>query len=154
MTEFDTREKLEEIVPHRGKMLLLDRIVDVDYEQKLVSAEIDISEKSMFYEESLGGVPVWISFEYMAQAISALSGILGRMSGTSPKMGMILSVSDFLAEEQAFLCGKTVRVNVRETIRTGSVFSFDGEAFVGDRRFATATIRVAEVSEPEKFLGG
>ena len=57
MTEFDTRDKLSCLVPHKGKMLLLDRIVSFDLEQAQVVTEIDISDKSMFFEGRLAEFP-------------------------------------------------------------------------------------------------
>lgn len=153
MTKFDTREKLSDLVPHKGKMLLLDRIVSFDLEQAQVVTEIDISEKSMFFEETLGGVPVWIAFEYMAQSVSALTGIFGLQTGTPPRMGFILSVTNFCAEESVFPKGSTLQVEVRQTLRVDAAVTFEGKAFVGGKCMATATINACDVDDPKKVLG-
>ena len=72
MTEvFDTKELVSELVPHKGKMFLLDRVRDYDLKENSITTEIDISRDNLFYEEELGGVPVWVAFEYMAQSVSA-----------------------------------------------------------------------------------
>lgn len=91
--EYKTRESVSELVPHKGKMLLLDRVQSYSIETVTITTEIDISRDSFFYEEELGGVPAWVAFEYMAQSISALSGIYGRSKGEKPKVGFIMSVS-------------------------------------------------------------
>lgn len=153
MTEFDTREKLSRLVPHRGKMLLLDRIVSADLEQVRIVTEIDISDRSMFLSESLGGVPVWIAFEYMAQSVSALTGLFGLKTGTPPKMGFILSVTNFCAEKSVFPLGTTVRIEVRQTLRVDMTVTFEGKALVGGKDIARATINACEVDDPKKVLG-
>lgn len=153
MTEFDTRDKLSCLVPHKGKMLLLDRIVSFDLEQAQVVTEIDISDKSMFFEESFGGIPVWIVFEYMAQSVSALTGIFGLQAGTPPRMGFILSVTNFCAEVSVFPKGSTVQIEVRQTLRVDMAVTFEGKAFVGEKCVATATINAVDVEDPKKVLG-
>lgn len=73
MTEvFDTKESVCELVPHKGKMFLLDRVRNYDLKKHTITTEIDITRNNMFYEEDLGGVPVWVAFEFMAQSVSAL----------------------------------------------------------------------------------
>ncbi len=153
MTEFDTREKLSCLVPHRGKMLLLDRIVSVDLEQVQIVTEVDISESSMFFAEPFGGVPVWIAFEYMAQSVSALTGLFGLKTGTPPRMGFILSVTNFCAERNVFPQGTTVRIEVRQTLRVDMSVTFEGKALVDGKNVARATINACEVDDPKKVLG-
>lgn len=153
MTEFDSREKLARLVPHRGKMLLLDRIVSYDIKDARIVSEVDVSRESMFFEESFGGVPVWISFEYMAQSVSALTGLVGMETRTPPRMGFILSVTNFCAEIQAFPADSTVRVEVRQTLRVDTAVTFEGKAFVGESCVANATINAVDVEDPKKVLG-
>ena len=87
--EFKTKEATSELVPHKGKMLLLDRVQNYSLEDVNITTEIDISRNSLFYEDDLDGIPAWVAFEYMAQSISALSGIYGRTKGDKPKVGFI-----------------------------------------------------------------
>ena len=75
-----------QIVPHSGKMSLLDRVVDYNFEKLEIHAEVDIGPGSMFFDNDIDGIPVWIGFEYMAQSISALSGIYGKTQGKLMKV--------------------------------------------------------------------
>ena len=59
-------------VPHRGAMLLIDRVVAVDADQ--VPAELVVPEEGWTGRD--GGVPAWIGVEYMAQAIAAFERVL------------------------------------------------------------------------------
>ena len=149
---FDSKNLVSELVPHKGKMFLLDRIRDYDLQEISVTTEIDITRDNLFYEEELGGVPVWVAFEYMAQSVSALSGIYGRSKGEKPKTGFILSVNGFKADVPVFKQGETVVVNVQEKIRVDQAVTFDGVAMIGDNVVVTAKLNTVEVDDPKSSL--
>ena len=151
--EFKTKEATSELVPHKGKMLLLDRVQNYSLEDVNITTEIDISRNSLFYEDDLGGIPAWVAFEYMAQSISALSGIYGRTKGDKPKVGFIMSVSGFKADIPVFKDSETVVVTVHETVRMDKAVTFDGVAKVGDKIAVTATLNTVEVDDPKATLG-
>jgi predicted hotdog family 3-hydroxylacyl-ACP dehydratase len=149
---FDSKDLVSVLVPHKGKMFLLDRIRDYDLNEKSITTEIDITRDNLFYEEELGGVPVWVAFEYMAQSVSALSGIYGRSKGEKPKTGFILSVNGFKADVPVFKQGETVVVNVQEKIRVDQAVTFDGVAMVGNKVVVTAKINTVEVDDSKNPL--
>lgn len=151
--DFKTRDAVSELVPHKGKMLLLDRVQSYSLEEISITTEIDITKETLFYDESLGGVPAWIAFEYMAQSISALSGIYGRTRGEKPKVGFIMSVTSFKTDVPVFKIGETVVVKVRQTIRMDMAVTFDGTASVGGAQVITATLNTVEVPDPKASLG-
>lgn len=151
--DFKKRDAVSELVPHKGKMLLLDRVQSYSLEEISITTEIDITKEALFYDESLGGVPAWIAFEYMAQSISALSGIYGRTRGEKPKVGFIMSVTSFKTDVPVFKIGETVVVKVRQTIRMDMAVTFDGTASVGGAQVITATLNTVEVPDPKASLG-
>lgn len=149
MTEvFDTKESVCELVPHKGKMFLLNRVRDYDLKKHTITTEIDITRDNLFYEEDLGGVPVWVAFEFMAQSVSALSGIFERARGKKIKVGFIMSVSSFKAEVPVFKVGETVVVNVNELIRIDNMVTFEGFAMVNGTLAVTAKLNTIEVDNP------
>ena len=153
MTEFDTHEKVASLVPHKGHMHLLDRVLAYNFENAEIETEVDITDKSMFYEESYGGVPVWIGFEYMAQSVSAMTGLVGLETHTPPQMGFILSVTNFRSEKNFFPVGSTVRIWVRQTVRMDMAVTFEGKIFIGNELVVSATMNTIEVDDPKKALG-
>ena len=142
---FDTKESVSELVPHKGKMFLLNRICDYDLEINLITTEIDITRDNLFYEEELGGVPAWVAFEYMAQSVSALSGLQGRTKSEKPKVGFIMSVSGFNAYVPVFKQGETVVINVLEKTRNDNAVTFEGSATVNGTLAVTAKLNTVEV---------
>ena len=144
---FDTKESVSELVPHKGKMFLLNRICDYDLEINSITTEIDITRDNLFYEEELGGVPAWVAFEYMAQSVSALSGLQGRTKSEKPKVGFIMSVSGFNAYVPVFKQGMTVVINVLEKTRNDNAVTFEGSATVNGKLAVTAKLNTVEVEK-------
>jgi predicted hotdog family 3-hydroxylacyl-ACP dehydratase len=143
------REELETIIPHKGKMLLLNRVIEYNDDHSL-RAEYDITEDCIFYDPAVDGVPVWAAFEFMAQAVSALTGIKSREKGEKPKIGFILSIPSMRMEIPFFKNGSTVEVYVKETDCTDMIYTFDGAAFLEGRKVMEGNLMVIEVSD-ERF---
>jgi predicted hotdog family 3-hydroxylacyl-ACP dehydratase len=144
------REELQTIIPHSGKMLLLDRVIEYSGNDHSLRAEYNITEDCLFYDPAAEGVPAWAGFEFMAQAISALSGIRSRERGEKPKIGFILSVPSMRMEIPLFKNGSSVEVYVKETDCTEMIYSFNTAAFLEGKKVMEGKMMVMEVSD-EKF---
>jgi predicted hotdog family 3-hydroxylacyl-ACP dehydratase len=134
------------IVPHKGKMLLLSRIIGYNLEEQTLCAEYDITENCIFYNPAIGGVPAWVGFEFLGQAISALSGLRGHMSGDEPKIGYILSVSSMQIDIHFFKAGNTVQINVKESGRMDQVYNFEGTIFLEGKKVLDGKLTVIETT--------
>ena len=143
------REELETLIPHKGKMLLLNRIIEYNNDRS-IRAEYDITRNCIFYDPAIDGVPAWAGFEFMAQAISVLTGIRSREKGEKPKVGFILSIPFMRMEIPFYKNGATVAVRVKEIDCTDTIYSFDGEAFLENKKVMEGKLMVVEVSD-EKF---
>jgi predicted hotdog family 3-hydroxylacyl-ACP dehydratase len=149
------REELQTLIPHKGKMLLLDKIIDYDIEHS-IRAEYNVTENCIFYDPVLDGVPSWVGFEFMAQAISVLTGIRKREKGQKPAIGFILSIPSMRMEIPLFKNGSSVELRVEETDCTDIIFTYEGEAFLENKEVMEGKLMVMEVSD-EKFnelIGG
>ncbi len=138
------KEELISLLPHRGKMFLLSRVTGYDT-QGSISAEYDITEQCIFYDPVLGGVPAWAGFECMAQTVSALAGLRCREKGEKPKIGFILSVPSMKIDIDFFKSGVTLKLNMQETDRTDLIYTFEGEAFVEDKKVMEGKLMVMEI---------
>jgi predicted hotdog family 3-hydroxylacyl-ACP dehydratase len=160
MSEFpaaDTRiiegEELIGLLPHKGKMLLISRVTEYDVPMRSLRSEYDIGENCLFFDPVQKGVPAWMSFEFMAQAVSALSGITGRVMGKPPMMGFILSVSSLEIKVPLFKTGALVRIHVLEELRVDTVSTFRCTVWDGETEAVTAKIMVMDVEDPQAFGG-
>ena len=145
-----SKQDILTIIPHKGKMALLDRVLEYGEKPSTLTAECDITEACLFYDAALDGIPSWVVFEFMAQGIAALSGIMNRARGI-PQPGFILSVNGLKTHIPIIRGGSTVGVRVLEDTRMDSVFTFLCTAFLGQEEIAHARLTVIEQMNNEIF---
>jgi len=148
------KEELQTLIPHKGKMLLLSRVIEYDIEHS-VRAEYDITRNCLFYDPVLDGVPSWAGFEFIAQAVSVLTGIRKREKGEKPNIGFILSIPSMRMEIPLFKNGSSVEIRVKEIDCTDMIYTFEGEAFSEDRKVMEGKLMVMEINDEQyKSLTG
>jgi predicted hotdog family 3-hydroxylacyl-ACP dehydratase len=144
--------QLANLVPHKGKMFLLSRIRSYSMEKRSLASEYDITGACIFYNKELGGVPSWVGFEFMAQSISALSGLEGKDLGKAPRFGFILSVSGLEIKAPVFKAGSTVLIEVEEETVVENVYSFRCRIWYEEKIAVEAKLTVMEAEDPETVL--
>ena len=147
------KEELLSIIPHRDRMLLLDRVSSYDLEGRSIEAEYQITENCIFYDYAEQGVPSWVGFEFMAQAICAFCGIRDKMMGVPQKKGFILAVSQLQAGLPFFKAGSIISIKTREVERLYPVCVLEGELLLGGKKVLEGKLTIMEVDgENEKRL--
>jgi predicted hotdog family 3-hydroxylacyl-ACP dehydratase len=146
MSRIIEREELLSIIPHQGKMVLLDRIIDYDLENHRLTAEYEVSPDCLFYDPKLGGIPSWVSFECIAQSVSALAGIYNRMAEKKPRLGFILSVSN-LKIAVPVIRPALLRIRIHEDCRMDDILNYQGEVFLQDTFLLAANLTVMETND-------
>jgi len=139
-------EELQTIIPHKGKMLLLSRVIEYDIEHS-IRAEYDITGNCIFYDPVLDGVPSWAGFEFIAQTISVLTGIRKRERGEKPNIGFILSIPSMRMEIPLFKNGSTVEIRVEETDCTDLIYTFEGAVFLENKKAIEGKLMVMEIND-------
>lgn len=134
--------------PHQGPMLLLDQVDRYDLQRYTLESSVCIKPDSEFYNNETGNMPIWISFEYMAQSIAALSGIASKLNSQNPKIGFIVGIRGFESFRDGYKPEDIVTIKVSQNFREGDVAVFDGETYVNDVLYSIATLNVVE-NNPE-----
>jgi len=139
------------LVPHAGRMLLLDRVLAVDEDS--LCAEVSIRKDSLFC--GADGVGAWIGIEFMAQAIAAHAGHAARMRGEPVKIGFLLGTRRYACARSSFPIGSVLRVSVRSLlIAENGLGSFECRMEDVDGEVATATVSVFSPANVDEFLDG
>ena len=142
-------EELLTLVPHRGKMFLIDRIQDYDIDAWTVTSETKLSESNLYYDKNLGGMPNYVLFEFIAQTVSAITGIVTREKQLPVNMGFILSVSSLHFSQPLVKAGQTVTVHAWRTGEAGAVYSFDARVSADGEEIGGGTLTVMEFKKGE-----
>ncbi|MPN41398.1 hypothetical protein SDC9_188944 [bioreactor metagenome] len=96
-------------MPHRGAMLLLDRLLAADEESAV--AQVTVPRDGLFLQDE--GMPAWVGLEYMAQTVAAWAGWRARQAGQSVKLGFLLGTRKFEADADYFAPDTTLTVHVQ-----------------------------------------
>lgn len=141
---------IEELLPHRGTMLLLDRVFSGN--ENSIVAGTTVPEAAWYLDEE-GGMPAWIGIELMAQAIAAHAALQGRLKGEPPKRGVLLGCRAYRARAPRAAAGALLKVSARATVvdETG-LAAYDCRIDSGTAEFATATLKVFEPEDFDAFM--
>lgn len=141
------KEKVAKVLPHKGKMVLLDAITG--YGDKTITTESILGSGSPAFDEEAGATPSFVCFELMAQSVSAYADIT---RGGKPKIGFILSVERFKASEALLERDAVVTTCVKQEFELGKMFSFSGVCEAGGRRIAEGLLMLYTVEDPMEVL--
>jgi predicted hotdog family 3-hydroxylacyl-ACP dehydratase len=138
------------LLPHRGVMLLLDRIVAFDDET--VRAGCRVRAKA-WYSEDGGHMPAWIGIELMAQAVVAHVSLLARRIGMPPKAGVLLGTKAFRANVPRFLVDAELVIAAhRMFVDASGLGAYDCVIMCGGNSVAHATLKVYEPADFRAFI--
>lgn len=115
---------LDELLPHRPPMVLLDEVESFDAAERRLVARVSIGEGQMFLSD--GAVPNWVAVEYMAQAAAALAGCWDRTirPGCPPRPGLLLGTRRLTLGVDAFPVGGTYFVTAINEFSDDEAASF------------------------------
>ncbi len=142
---------IEEVVPHRQDMCLLQRILRWD--QDAIEAELVVPATGLFIED--GEMPAWIGIEYMAQAIAAWAGCRARAAGSAPQLGFLLGSRRYSSQRSGFPSGSRLRVQARrELLGDNGLGLFACRILAGEEEWAVANVSVYEPADAKAYLEG
>ncbi len=126
-----------DVLPHSGKMILIDRIIEFDSD-RLVS-EVCVDGKGLFGNAHT--VPSWLGIEYMAQSIAALDGIIRRSAEIPLYPGYLLGTRRYHCNVTEFIVGTALRIEIKRIMENNGLAVFDSE-ITGDNIKINANLNV------------
>ena len=140
---------IENYVPHRGAMLLLDRLLAADDESAV--AEVTVPRDGLYLQDE--GMPAWVGLEYMAQTVAAWAGWRALQAGKSVKLGFLLGTRKFDAGTDFFAPDTRLTVHVLcELVGDNGLGMFDCTIRIHDEVRATARISVYEPEDGGAYV--
>lgn len=120
MTDY-RKENIGELMPHSGKMVMLDRIID--YDENSLTAELVVRNDGLMGNEI--AVPAWAGIEYMAQTIAAYAGIMAKQRGEPIKLGFLLGTRRYIGNVAEFKVGSALTVSIDKVMQDNHLGVFD-----------------------------
>jgi predicted hotdog family 3-hydroxylacyl-ACP dehydratase len=106
--------QMSQILPHEGRMLLLDELLERSDE--CITTALTIRPDSVLCD-GVTGVPAWVGMEYMAQTACAYSGVARAREGLKPGISLLLGTRAYTAHVPVFKLGKRLLVSARLLVR-------------------------------------
>ena len=113
---------LSSLLPHSGRMILLDRITHAD--ERSIEADISVHPGNPFFETGRG-IAAHIAIEWMAQACGAFVGLEGKRLNQPVRIGFLLGTRNFKATRSWFHPGENLAVRAELVYRDGATGMFD-----------------------------
>ena len=148
-----TQIPLDELLPHRPPMVLIDAVESFDAEAKRLVARVTINARQLFFDGQ--GVPNWAAIEYMAQTAAALVGYYDKhVAPNQPaRPGLLLGTRKLDLKLAHFEAGKTYRIVAENAFNDSDAASFvcriEDEA---GTTVATANLNAYRPPDMEQFL--
>ena len=142
---------VERLVPHRGGMLWLERVLHCDEDGVIAEAIVDADH--LLAEDDAEGLPAWVGIEYMAQAIAAWAGGRALARGEAVKPGFLLGSRRYECRRPLLAFGLRLRIEARrELFGDNGLGMFACRLLDGDEEIASANVSVFEPPDPAAYL--
>ena len=128
------------ILPHRYPFLLIDRVIEVDQDKRIVALK-NVSINEPFFNGHFPGAPVMpgvLTIESMAQA-GAILGLLDKNADLTKSLVYFMGI-DEARFRRPIVPGDQMRIVVDVIRRKALVWKMKGEVYVGAELAAEATL--------------
>jgi predicted hotdog family 3-hydroxylacyl-ACP dehydratase len=139
--------QVEEVVPHSGRMVLLDRLLSV--EEGRLTAEVVLRADSMFVRN--GRARAIVSVEYMAQAVAAYVGTLSRSKNEPVEIGYLIGIREMKLAVDHLEAGDVLEIEVQHVFGNDRLGSFKTSTKRTGAVIADATLTVYRGDIPEEL---
>jgi predicted hotdog family 3-hydroxylacyl-ACP dehydratase len=151
MSGTDAEPSLEQLLPHRAPMILLDRVLCS--EPDFLDALVTIRAESLFLKN--GAVPAWVGVEYMAQTCACFAGMQAHARGEAARVGFLLGARDYRSLVSGFELGASLRVRAWPVHREeGGLSVMECQIYRSEQvlPIVQATLTVYELTDLEAYL--
>jgi predicted hotdog family 3-hydroxylacyl-ACP dehydratase len=145
-----TLPNVRDVVPHSGRMMLLDRVVAADADS--LTSEVTIRADALFARAE--GVGAWVGVEYMAQTIAAYAGARATRQGEKTKIGFLVGTRRYSCNVPYFPLGATLRIVVRREAEGDDELGSFMCSITGDGIEADAAVTVFRPHDLSQAGGG
>jgi predicted hotdog family 3-hydroxylacyl-ACP dehydratase len=99
------------------------------------------------------GLPAYVGFEMMAQAVSAYDGWRRRLLGEKPAIGFLLGCRKYSVEAEWFGAGDSLEIEATSLLHEGEMRSFECRILgVGGKAIASGVLNVYRPNDPAAFF--
>ncbi len=139
-------KEIQELLPHRFPMLLLDRVTEIDVEAKTIKGFKNLTINESFFQGHFPGQPIMPGV-LILEAMAQLTGVLGfSVSGNSHKEGYLYLFAgiDNVRFKQSAYPGDCLQMEAQVQSSKRGIHKVAAQAYVDGRLICSADIICAE----------
>jgi len=137
ITELTYKDILK-ILPHRYPFLLVDKVIEVNLEEKYIIGQKNTSLNEQFFQGHFPEMPIMPGV-LVIEALAQTGGIYCHLKGYSDKLCALLKINNAKFRHPVFP-GDTLALKAEELHIGSKGGKFKGEAKIGDKLVAEAEI--------------
>ncbi len=142
---------ISNLVPHRGPMLLIDRLLEDTPE--LVRVEALVKPDQLFLTPE--GLPAWVGIELMAQTVASWAGLRALEKQEPVKLGFLLGTRRYECSRPHFPVGARLEIEARqELVAENGLAVFACRLTLEGELLATAQLNAFQPPNVEEYLRG
>lgn len=122
--------EIQKYLPHRFPFLLIDRVLEVETDKKIVGLK-NVTFNEPFFQGHFPGNPIMPGV-LIIEAMAQIAGILAFYSGVEGDTIYFMSIEKAKFRKPV-VPGDQLRLEIKVLQRRNNVWKFSGEAFVGDK---------------------
>ena len=104
--------KVEDILPHAGKMMLLDSVEA--YDDHSMTVKTTVRDDGLFGDGQT--IPAWVGVEYMAQAVAAQGGMMCYLANRPIDVGFLVGTRRYMSNVPSFQVGTPLTIRVERLV--------------------------------------
>lgn len=144
--------KLEEMLPHDNPMILIDKIKEVNFEEKFITATVTIKENDIFFNKEINGISPIVAIEYMAQTIGCHA--FYKNGCKKIDIGLLLGTRLLECDLDVFVLGQTYEIKAAEVFFDGELVSYECFIYNNQKECAKATLNAFMPQKAQDFING
>jgi 3-hydroxyacyl-[acyl-carrier-protein] dehydratase len=122
--------EIQKYLPHRFPFLLIDRVLEVETDKKIVGLK-NVTFNEPFFQGHFPGNPIMPGV-LIIEAMAQVAGILAFYSGVEGDTIYFMSIEKAKFRKPV-VPGDQLKLEIKVLKRRNNVWKFSGEAFVGDK---------------------
>lgn len=140
------------LLPQKNSMCLLDSLETFDSLSHTATASFSVRPDHLFFDDSLQGIPVYVSLELMAQCVAALSNAV--YTDNPVQIGLLLGSRKLSCFYDIFPLSETFYVSVSQSFYDSQTASFSCQIHDHTRTvlYSSAELIVFHPDNPDDFL--
>lgn len=148
-----TKIEVEDLLPHSGDMVLIDKILE--YGDGCGVAQVKVRSSSIFYEQDIEGIHSSIGLEWMAQTIAAIAGISALQNKKKVQIGFLLGSRKYEPTTSVFKLDREYIIRINQLFHEDNgLGAFECSIHHGNELIAESKLNVFAPDNVEIFLKG